>query len=137
MIDWILFKYYAKMFWIRNKVFIIIFAITSFILLIIFIISLIGSMMINTRNNNYIHYFDEINRIYTTREDLLLFDDNNTLKLTVEEINDIMSEAFGYYYNDVMLNDELDECLGYIIIKKNFDNTISVDDKHVCDMVDY
>ena len=112
-----------------------------FILIICFIILYVEY---NKSRNVYIGDYDKdleymMKDIYEFKPDFFKFDENGIAIVTIDEllIPITNGEETMHAIGIITLNENQDECVGYIIVQKLDNNDLKVDTSHVCDMIDY
>lgn len=89
--------------------------------------------------SDYSIYKDGVENAYRIDSSLFIFDDNNTAIIKVDTLLNKISngrdsmEGIGI----IPQTKEQDQCVGYIIVKKNENDILDIDMSHMCDMIDY
>lgn len=108
-----------------------------------FLITFIGIKLYNAYQINkkteydFSSYDSFMNEVYVINPNLFKFDSNGIAKV---EMNDLLKPITNgkdtIYFGVVPLTKDQDQCVGYIIVKKN-NEILEYDYSHLCDMVDY
>ena len=108
-----------------------------------FLITFIGIKLYNAYQINkkteydFSSYDSFMNVVYVINPNLFKFDSNGIAKV---EMNDLLKPITNgkdtIYFGVVPLTKDQDQCVGYIIVKKN-NEILEYDYSHLCDMVDY
>lgn len=72
-----------------------------------------------------------VNTTYERNPELYQFNNDN---IFITKIENLRTKHFHF---PLMFTEDLDECAGILIIKKDNDNKLYVDSSHVCEMIDY
>lgn len=104
----------------------------------ILIFSLYHDYQNNQHSKNDFSYYDEsLDEIYKIDSTIFKFDENN---IAIVEMSDLLKPITNgkdtIYFGEVPMTKEQDECVGYIIVKKQNDK-LTYDYSHICDMLDY
>ncbi len=107
----------------------------------IFIFQIIITMKNDKKKNDKIinnSYNEAITQAYKINPSILNFDENNEAILSIEKLlYGVSNGTENFSFGNITHNEKHDACVGYFIVTKNQDATLSVDNTHICDMVDY
>ena len=82
-------------------------------------------------------YTEEVKQLYEIKPSLFQFDENDTFVLKVDYLLETeIDDKIIRIVRRPQVNDEFEQCVGYLIVK-NINNNITVDNSHICDIIDY
>ncbi len=113
-------------------------ALVIFIVIIIILVKLIISYNYNKQSeNDYSGYDNFIYQAYEIKPSMFNFNEDNIAILKMDDlVNPITNGKASIVFGTIPLTKEQDECMGYIIVKRNKDK-FDIDYSHMCDMLDY
>ena len=107
------------------------------------LLSFVGFKLYNDLQNNKKEEYDFSNydstmlEIYKINPSLFKFNDKG---IAIVEMKDLLKPIANgkdtMYFGEVPMTKDQDQCMGYIIVKKN-NNKLKFDYSHLCDMLDY
>ena len=82
-------------------------------------------------------YTSEVKQLYEINPDLFQFDQNNTFILKMDYLLETkIDDKIIRIVRRPQVNDNFEQCVGYLIVK-NINNNITVNNSHICDIIDY
>ena len=82
-------------------------------------------------------YTSEVKQLYEINPDLFQFDQNNTFILKMDYLLETkIVDNIIRIVRRPQVNDNFEQCVGYLIVK-NIKNNITVNNSHICDIIDY
>lgn len=109
-----------------------------FILITFISIKLYNAYQLNKKTEyDFSNYDNFMNDVYNINPNLFEFDSNG---IAYVEMNDLLKPITNgkdtIYFGVIPLTKEQDQCVGYIIVKKEI-GILKFDYSHLCDMIDY
>ncbi len=82
-------------------------------------------------------YTEEVKKLYEINPDLFQFDENDTFVLKMDYLLETkIDDKIIRIVRRPQVSDDFEQCVGYLIVK-NINNNITVDNSHICDIIDY
>ncbi len=82
-------------------------------------------------------YTEEVKQLYEINPDLFQFDENDTFVLKMDYLLETrIADKIIRIVGRPHLSENFEQCVGYLIVK-NINNNITVDNSHICDIIDY
>ncbi len=104
----------------------------------ILIVAFIKDLKLYLEDKNKLpDYTEEVKQLYEISPTLFQFDENDTFILKMDYLLEFeVNNEIIKIVNRPQLNDDFEQCVGYLIVK-NINNNITVDNSHICDVIDY
>lgn len=82
-------------------------------------------------------YTSEVKQLYEINPDLFQFDENDTFVLKMDYLLETkIDDKIIRIVRRPHLSENFEQCVGYLIVK-NINNNITVNNSHICDIIDY
>lgn len=91
----------------------------------------------NTITNDTISWYEfQIETAFSIRPDIFKFNKENTLTIRTEELTKLINDNIPELDVEIPINEDQDQCIGYVIIKKH-DTNIDIDTSKTCEIMNY